>query len=212
MIIHEKLEYSYHLANLTYNNLKEDQRLLFDSNKCILYDGPIDARLMIITRDLGKDELEKEVPLIGAAGSLVRFALAAYDKEAFLCNTVPFKPISNTPFPQEIRNKFKIILDSIIDIVNPKAIVTLGLEAYSHFNSNFNGSILGRVQEGYVDWVDKKNGKRRRIYPACHPAFLIRKGITINTLKERTADIDMFKQLFFKPIYKAYNYSEGKEE
>jgi len=50
-----------------------------------------------------------------------------------MTNTVPLWPKGNKAFPKEIRELFRPILNSVVQAVNPKFILTLGNEAMSMF-------------------------------------------------------------------------------
>ena len=99
-----------------------------DAMEPILFAGSLAARLCIVGRDLGKDEVHAAQPLIGAGGRLVRQgiirngmkrssiadenllasrALEAALEQALLTNTVPYKPPGNKAYSDEVRSRFR---------------------------------------------------------------------------------------------------------
>ena len=105
----------------------------FESTKHVLKSGNPYAKLMVIGRDLGQEELATEAVLIGVSGQILRTTLhdagLDVDEDVYLTNLVPFKPKMNKAFSPQIVNKFSWILDSQIQIVKPRIIITLGKEA-----------------------------------------------------------------------------------
>ncbi len=193
-----------------YNNLSDKEKQLFEYDKCVLCDGPIDSKIVVVARDLGREEIQKGVPLIGAAGLLFRFVETGLGCDSFLCNTVPFKPVGNKSFPLEIRHKFKIIIECIIrDIIKPKAVIVIGNEALETFvYPRYRGITQYANEDGFeVDYCNHK----LMIFPIVHPSYLIRQGLTLKSLKESREHNRMFKELFFRNIYRAHKFVENIE-
>lgn len=110
---------------------------LLASRKVVLFAGNPRADILVVARDLGKDEIEKGEPLIGRAGSLFRTDASRLGfkvlRDMLLTNTVPLWPLGNKAFPKEIRELFRPVLNSVVQTVDPKFILTLGNEAMSMF-------------------------------------------------------------------------------
>jgi len=100
-------------------------------------------------------------------------------EDAYLTHAIKCKPLhSNKPSPSEW-NSCKNYLFSQIEFIQPKVIVTLGAEAYSHLTGdedNFE-NVRGHV-------IDYKNYK---LIPIYHPQYLLRnpelKKVALNDLK-----------------------------
>lgn len=197
-------------AEQIYQSLTEKEKQLFHCDKCVLYDGSVESRIVTIARDLGKDEIEKGVPLIGAAGSIFRFVEAAFEYPTFKINTVPFRPTDNIVFPLEIRKKFKNIIDSIIEVVNPRAIIVMGNEALETFVYPRYRGITQYANDDGFEMLYK--GRKLQIFPVVHPSYLIRQGINFKSLKDNKEHNKIFKELFFKNIYRAYKFVEENKE
>lgn len=99
--------------------------------------------------------------------------------DLFLTHAIKCKPLqSNKPSSSEW-NSCKNYLFTQIEFVNPKVLVTLGPDAYSHLTGDTNNfeNVRGHV-------IDYKNYK---LIPIYHPQYLLRnpelKKITLNDLK-----------------------------
>ncbi len=115
----------------------------------ILYGGNLESSLCFFARDLGKDEIQAQQPLYGAAGRLVRQGLyrAIYGKDStnteelqailqhvILTNTVPYKPPGNKAYTQVVKKRFRPFLEQLL-VFNWQGdrIITLGNEAFNWF-------------------------------------------------------------------------------
>ena len=120
-----------------------------DPTEPVLYAGNLDARVCVMGRDLGKDEVAAGQPLIGAGGRLVRMGLlraarktprtddraleAALDL-AMLTNTVPFKPPGNKAYSEAVKARFRpMVAALLVEHWQGDRILTLGNEAFEWF-------------------------------------------------------------------------------
>jgi uracil-DNA glycosylase len=115
----------------------------------VLYAGNINSKLCFFGRDLGRDEVYARQPLIGAAGKMVRqgFYWAIHQKEAkgqkelqtvcdrlLLTNTVPYKPIGNKAYSEEVKKRFRPFVERLLVIHwQGNQIITLGNEAFNWY-------------------------------------------------------------------------------
>lgn len=115
----------------------------------ILYAGNLDSKICFFGRDLGRDEVAKGQPLIGAAGTMVRkgFYQGIYHQEAtspedlqaicdraLLTNTVPYKPPGNKAYSVKVKERFRPFIEQLLVIHwGGTQIVTLGTEAFKWF-------------------------------------------------------------------------------
>src|SRR4051794_25259565 len=66
--------------------------------------GARDARLCLVGRNPGANEIEQWRPFVGAAGRKIRAALAGHgDERFFWFSTVPYKPVGNKAWPLGVR-------------------------------------------------------------------------------------------------------------
>lgn len=173
----------------------------FERDICVLSDGEHPNKVMTVARDLGEDEIKEGVPLIGRAGSLFRLVEMDLKVESFKTNLVPFKPVNNKAFSYATSQEFKSVLLDLIDLVQPLAIITLGKEATNFFIPV--SSILEAAQHSF-SWSNKD--EQIKIFPCAHPSYLLRNGVTLNTIKTDQKCKMLFRDLFFKNIFSAHKF------
>ncbi|MFB2878187.1 uracil-DNA glycosylase family protein [Floridanema aerugineum] len=124
----------------------------------ILYAGNLNSQLCFFARDLGKDEVHANQPLIGAAGKLVRSGLyRAMTQEAptkttdlqvilervLLTNTVPYKPPGNKAYSQAVKKRFRPFIERLLVLHwQGNKIITLGNEAFDWFTPYTEKGVL----------------------------------------------------------------------
>lgn len=99
-------------------------------------DGNPDADIMFIGEAPGKNEDERGIPFVGAAGKFLAEMLASVGlkrEDIYITNVVKYRPPDNRdPLPDEI-DACMPWLHEQIRIIEPKVIVTLGRHAMEHF-------------------------------------------------------------------------------
>lgn len=131
--------------------------------------GNPNADLMFVGEAPGREEDEKGLPFVGAAGQLLTKIIEAMGMtrdEVYIVNTVLCRPPNNrNPEPDEIA-ACRPFLEEQLRLVSPRAIVTLGtFAAQSLLDSDEPISRLrGRWHVAHG----------ARIMPTFHPAFLLR--------------------------------------
>ncbi|MEZ5851287.1 MAG: uracil-DNA glycosylase [Hyphomicrobiaceae bacterium] len=144
-------------------------------NLCF-YRGAASARLMLIGEAPGRDEDLEGKPFVGRSGQLLDRMLAAIglsDADVHITNTVYWRPPGNrTPTPLETL-VCKPFLERQIALVAPDIIVTLGGPAAKAVLGTEEGilKIRGKWRETDIE------GRRIRIMPTLHPAYLLRTPI-----------------------------------
>jgi uracil-DNA glycosylase len=121
-----------------------------DPKRPILCAGALDAPLCVFARDLGKDEVARGEPLVGAAGRLVREGIvAAWTgaappkadtrletalEHALLTNTVPYKPPGNKAYAEAVKQRFRPFLAELLTVHwRGDRVISLGTEAFDWF-------------------------------------------------------------------------------
>lgn len=117
----------------------------------VLYAGSLQAKVAVLGRDLGKDEVAAEQPLIGAGGRLVRtgffqavngIAAPASDRalesvlaHVLLTNTVPYKPPGNKAYSRAVKERFRPFVAELLvkHWTGGSHLITLGNEAFFWF-------------------------------------------------------------------------------
>lgn len=161
------------LLELKQKMLKDKSLPLRDTAKNLVFgDGNPDAKVLFIGEGPGYWEDKKGIPFVGNSGSLLNlllYSIKLLRKDVFITNIIHYHPPNNRdPQPHEIK-AFEPYLEKIIDIINPKIIVTLGRFSMGKFlvNTKIN-SVHGKKFE--VLW----KGRNLVVVPMFHPAAGLR--------------------------------------
>jgi len=108
-------------------------------------EGAEDASIMFIGEAPGFYEDQQGRPFVGAAGKFLDELLASIDldrSKVYICNVIKCRPPGNRdPLPAEV-DACRKWLDRQIEIISPKAIVTLGRHSMAKF---FPGATIGKI-------------------------------------------------------------------
>lgn len=162
-------------------------------------EGNPNAELFFLGEGPGYWEDQKARPFVGNAGLLLNKLLQTIKvnrEDVFITNVVCFRPPNNRdPLPEEI-DAFKPYIDEIIDIVNPKMIVTLGRFSMAKFIPNvFISSVHGSMNN--IKWKDRD----LLVIPMYHPAAALRNGNVMNIIKNDFLKIpDVLKEVKSKVV------------
>jgi len=108
-------------------------------------EGAENADILFIGEAPGWHEDKQGRPFVGQAGKFLDELLASIDLDrstVFIANVIKCRPTSNRdPLPEEISN-CRPWLDSQMEIINPRMIVTLGRFSMSMF---FPGKTIGQI-------------------------------------------------------------------
>lgn len=163
---------------------------LFDSIQTedpIVYDGNLDAKIMIIARDLDEDEVTEKKPLIGKAGQILRSVLKYYNLEnsVYMTNLVPYKPANNEVFPSLMRHKFGELLKEQIQLIKPTIIILLGKEAIQDAIEDHIGNLQQYVSDYYYNFIEGGLSQKAYVFdyncfffPMLHPSYFVEKDIS----------------------------------
>ncbi len=165
--------------------MASDMRLPFreKATNLVFGEGNPKAKILFIGEGPGYWEDQKGRPFVGRAGTLLNQLLQSIKVlrgDVFITNVVCFRPPNNRdPLPKEIA-AFRPYLDKIIEIIQPKIIVTLGRFSMAKFLPNVRiSSIHGKPR--IVNW----GGRKITLMPMYHPAAALRnKGILDQTRED----------------------------
>ena len=154
--------------------------------KCLLHkgrtrtvfgEGAPDAQLLFVGEGPGEDEDRQGRPFVGRAGQLLDKMIAGMGlrrEDVYIANVVKCRPPGNrTPLPDESATCTGLYLWRQIQIIRPKAIVTLGNPSTQ--------ALLGAVQG-----ITKIRGRWQKmralapglegimVMPTFHPAYVLR--------------------------------------
>ena len=142
------------------------------ATRLVFGDGNADTEIRFIGEGPGYWEDQKGIPFVGNAGSLLNQLLSAIKikrEDVFITNVVHHRPPGNRdPEPVELK-KYGKYLDEIIEIIDPKVIVTLGRFSMAKFLpdvriSSVHGKVFTKEFKGNAIWV----------VPMYHPAAGLR--------------------------------------
>jgi uracil-DNA glycosylase family 4 len=148
-------------------------------------DGNADADIVIIGEAPGKNEDEKGIPFVGAAGKFLDEMLAAANmnrSDVYITNVVKYRPPNNRdPLPEE-KAEFMPYLLRQLEVISPKAIITLGRHSMEYFLPNAKISqVHGHAVRNKVIYHDKTEHEWL-IIPLYHPAAALYNGGMRQTL------------------------------
>lgn len=142
------------------------------ATKLVFGEGNPGTEFLFIGEGPGYWEDQKGVPFVGNAGALLNHLLGSIDLErdsVFITNVVHYRPPQNRdPMPEELQ-AFQPYLDRIIEIIEPKVIVTLGRYSMGKF---LPGAMISKVhgQKQPIKW----KGRDIVVVPMYHPAAALR--------------------------------------
>lgn len=165
------------------NNICPD--LATQATQLVMGDGNLDADIVFIGEAPGKNEDEQGLPFVGAAGKFLNEMLAAADMErsdVYITNVVKYRPPNNRdPLPEE-KAAFLPYLLRQLEIINPKAIITLGRHSMEYFLPDARISqVHGHAVRKKVIYHDKTEHEWL-IIPLYHPAAALYNGGMRQTL------------------------------
>jgi uracil-DNA glycosylase len=164
------------------------------STNLVFGEGNVDTRVLFIGEGPGFHEDQQALPFVGRAGQLLNELLTSIGlerKEVFITNVVHHRPPQNRdPLPEEMA-AYQPYLDKIIEVIDPKVLVTLGRFSMGKF---LPGVTITRVH-GKPE-VRNVNGREITIVPMYHPAAALRNGsIKLQLEKDFQVIKDVLKNL-----------------
>ena len=141
----------------------------------VVYDGNLNAKVMLIGEAPGRDEDQQGIPFVGRAGQLLNKMLLAINlqrEDVYITNVVNWRPPDNrTPNDEEIL-EFLPFLQRQIDIVKPKFIFLLGGVAAKAILST--PLALGKLRSKWHEYKSLNLDGSIPTLASYHPAFLLR--------------------------------------
>lgn len=159
--------------------------LASQATQLVMGDGNPNADIVFIGEAPGKNEDEQGLPFVGAAGKFLNEMLAAAEldrNDVYITNIVKYRPPNNRdPSPAE-KQAFWPYLARQLEIINPKAIVTLGRHSMEFFLPDAKiGQVHGHAVRKKVTYHDNKEHDWL-IVPLYHPAAALYNGGLRQTL------------------------------
>ena len=164
------------LIEVIIKDLKNHQSSLQKTAKnLVVYDGNLNAKVMLIGEAPGRDEDEQGMPFVGRAGQLLNKMLLAINlkrEDVYITNVVNWRPPDNrTPNDNEIL-EYLPFLQRQIDIIKPKFIFLLGGVAAKAILST--PLALGKLRGKWHEYKSLNLEQGIHTIASYHPAFLLR--------------------------------------
>ncbi len=155
------------------------------ATQLVMGDGNPDADIVFIGEAPGQKEDEQGLPFVGAAGKFLNEMLAEAGmqrSDVYITNIVKYRPPNNRdPLPEE-KAAFLPYLLRQLEIINPKAVITLGRHSMEYFLPEAKISqIHGHAVHKKVVYHDKSEHEWL-IIPLYHPAAALYNGGMRQTL------------------------------
>lgn len=154
--------------------------LAAQATQLVMGDGNADADIVFIGEAPGKNEDLQGKPFVGAAGKFLDEMLAAAGlrrQDVYITNIVKYRPPNNRdPLPEEKRQFWPYLMRQL-EVIQPKAVLTLGRHSGGGFIPNLR--------------ISQDHGRPRRVrlhelefvvIPLYHPAAALYNGSMRQTL------------------------------
>ena len=145
------------------------------ATKLVVYNGNLNAKVMLIGEAPGRDEDQQGIPFVGRAGQLLNKMLLAINlkrEDVYITNVVNWRPPDNrTPNDNEIL-EYLPFLQRQIDIIKPKFIFLLGGVAAKAILST--PLALGKLRGKWHEYKSLNLEQGIPTLASYHPAFLLR--------------------------------------
>jgi len=165
-------------AEIIKDNICPD--LAAQATQLVMGDGNADADIVFIGEAPGKNEDLQGKPFVGAAGKFLDEMLAAAGlqrQDVYITNIVKYRPPNNRdPLPEEKRQFWPYLMRQL-EVIQPKAVLTLGRHSGGGFIPNLR--------------ISQDHGRPRRVrlhelefvvIPLYHPAAALYNGSMRQTL------------------------------
>lgn len=144
------------------------------ATQLVFGDGNADADIVFIGEAPGKNEDIQGLPFVGAAGKFLYEMLQTIDlerKDIYITNIVKYRPPDNRdPLPEE-KKAFLPYLQSQLEVIQPKVVVTLGRHSMNCFLPDLQISkVHGEPKRVRLSLKDEADVLEVVILPLYHPA------------------------------------------
>lgn len=171
-----------------------------DWREPVIGHGAPNSRIAFFGRDPGRDEVDHQLPFIGAGGQKVRGVIYQHlygkampdfkaslevGKDFFWANTVPYKPVGNKAWSMKVKKRFQpLVADLLLYAWRGRDVITLGREAFLWFAINQPRESQQQLEAFWaredrftaftdVDIFAPDGASRQlRLYPLPHPSPL----------------------------------------
>lgn len=172
-----------------YSNCKRCEKLCSSRTQVVFGSGNPDAEVLLIGEAPGANEDRNGIPFCGMSGKILDELLSSIKlsrEDIFITNTILCRPENNrNPSKKEVAN-CRDRLDKLIQIMNPRVIVTIGNFATERVLGKTGiKSLRGKV----FSYQDKK------VVPVIHPASYLYSGRNPEMFEQMKKDFEMIADM-----------------
>lgn len=157
------------------------------ATQLVFGDGNPDTDIVFVGEAPGKNEDLQGIPFVGAAGKFLNEMLEMIDlkrQDIYITNIVKYRPPNNRdPYPDE-KKAFLPYLQSQLEVIQPKIVVTLGRHSLNCFLPDLQISqVHGQPKRVRLSLKEDSNDSLQVvILPLFHPAAALYNGSMRQTL------------------------------
>lgn len=142
--------------------------------------GNRDADIVFIGEAPGKQEDIQGLPFVGASGKFLNEMLASIGmqrSDVYITNIVKYRPPNNRDPSAEEKQAFLPFLQTQLEVIAPKVVITLGRHSTNCFLPDLQISkIHGQPQPIQIAFISSQQVMNLMIIPLYHPAAALYNG------------------------------------
>lgn len=169
-----------------YSQCTKCSQLVKSRRQVVFGDGNPHSQILFLGEAPGAEEDKQGIPFCGASGKVLSELLSSMGltrEEIFITNTILCRPENNRPPAKEEVENCRSRLDQLIELMQPKVIVTIGNFATERILSRTGiKSIHGKIFTKMIC------GKEIKVVPVIHPANYLYNGRNPKVLEEMKKD------------------------
>ena len=171
---------------LKYSLCQKCPALCQSRSQVVFGSGNEQAQVLFIGEGPGAEEDKQGIPFCGSSGKVLNELLASAGisrEKVFITNTILCRPENNRPPAKEEVENCRERLDQLINIMQPKVIVTIGNFATQRILGKTGiTSIRGKIFTANI------NNQTISVVPVVHPANLLYNGRNPQILEQMKKD------------------------
>jgi DNA polymerase len=168
-------------------------KLCQSRTKVVFGNGNPNAKILFIGEAPGATEDKLGIPFCGASGKILQELLTTINltrEDIFITNTILCRPENNRNPEKEEINNCKERLDQLIQIMQPKVIVTIGNFATQRIlNKTGITTLRGKIHPLII------NDTHVSIIPIIHPANYLYNGRNPEMFKQMSQDFQVINSI-----------------
>lgn len=176
-----------------YKSCRRCPTLCQSRTQVVFGSGNPHAKVLLIGEAPGANEDRNGVPFVGMAGKVLNELLASAGimrEDVFITNTILCRPENNRPPEKEEVENCRERLDTLIQIMQPKVIVTIGNFATERvLGKKGITSLRGKVHQRDIARQDVT------IVPVVHPASYLYSGRNPEMLEQMKQDFKLISSV-----------------